>query len=235
VVLRHHHGGLLGLRRAGEGREAAKVAEQRRDLSAVERERVGALRHDRVGDMLRYVPAQLTETLHLGDLRVDPLLKRAVERREFLCLDLDVVLVLADLHERPDPREELRLIERLGEEVVGAAIESPDTLLPDRRRHHHDGQRLRCAVGPEATAHLETIDVRQLHIEEDELWALASDGFQRFVARRRDDDAIVARDEHLLEQSDVGGCVVHDEDRDDRKRYAGRRRSGRRGEVAGDL
>ncbi len=61
--------------------------------------------------------------LELGDLVTHPLLEALVELTELDGLLLDRVVVALDAEERPDAGQELRLVDRLADEVVGAGHE----------------------------------------------------------------------------------------------------------------
>ena len=76
-----------------------------------------------------------------------------VPRGELVGLALDRVLVALDPGQRRHPGQQLALVDRLGQEVVGAGLERLDLLLVAARRHHHDRQvrRVRPARGSGGT------------------------------------------------------------------------------------
>ena len=74
------------------------------------------------------------------DLRLHPLLERAIQLGQLRRLRLDRVVVALDAEQRPDPGEQLVVVERLRDEVVGAGLDRLRLLLTDARRDHDHRQ-----------------------------------------------------------------------------------------------
>ena len=105
--------------------EPAQVAVGRRDLGAMAgQEPLVATLDDEARDLRREEPAQPADPLQLLDLRCHLLLELAVPRVELGGLPLDRVVVALDPDQRPHPRQQLGLVERLGDEVVGAGLDA---------------------------------------------------------------------------------------------------------------
>ena len=130
VVLAQHRLHLLGLGAVGERREAAQVDEHVADLAAMRREdRALAGGEDRVGDRgekKRFSrPSRSISLDLLGDARLERAFSSASSsawRRTSSC---SALTRSSELH----AREQLRLVDRLGEEIVGARLDALDALL----------------------------------------------------------------------------------------------------------
>jgi len=113
--------------------EAAQVEEHDDDLAPVALERiVGAPVDDRLGEGGREEALEPREPLELGHLLAHPLLERAVQLRQ-------LVVEALDPQQGAHARQDLRLVDRLGEEVVGAGFDALHALLSgvERGDHHH--------------------------------------------------------------------------------------------------
>src|SRR5712692_11363528 len=116
VVLAQHRHDFLGLGGLGKSREAAEVEEDHGDLAPVAFERIlRAAGDDHLGELGREEALELAQAIELADLLGHPGLQRAIEQRQ-------LVPQLLDPEEGADPREELRLVDGLGQEVVGARL-----------------------------------------------------------------------------------------------------------------
>jgi hypothetical protein len=78
-----------------------------------------ARRHDELGELRWQKAPQPARALELGDLLLDALLELAVPRGQLCRLGLDRVVIALDAQQRTDAREQLGLLEGLGDEVVG--------------------------------------------------------------------------------------------------------------------
>ena len=188
VVLAEHQHQVLGLDGLGERREAAQVAEHDRDLLAMAlEERLVAGRHDELGDLRREEAAQPSRSLELGDLLLDALLELPVPRGQLCRLRLDRVVVALDAQQRAHPREQLGLLEGLGDEVVGSRLDRRHLLLLPAGRDHHDRQEPGGLVGAQRPADLVAVHPGHDDVEQHEVDRLGAHALERLVARRRGD------------------------------------------------
>ena len=129
MVLAQHAHHLLGLGRLGEGGEAAQVEEHDGDLAAVALQRIlGAAGDDQLGELRREEALEPRQPLELGDLLAHALLQRRVPVGELAAWSAPCRAAL-DAQQRAHAREQLGLVDRLGEEVVGAGLDALDALL----------------------------------------------------------------------------------------------------------
>ena len=84
---------------------------------------------DQLGDLRRQKALEPAHPLDLGDLLGDALLERAVPVGEFGGLLLHLVVQRLDAQHRIHPRDQRRLIDRLGQVFVGAGLEPGDDVL----------------------------------------------------------------------------------------------------------
>ena len=87
-----------------------------------------------VGQLRRQEAPQPTDALELGHLVLHPLLELAVPRGDLVGLPLDGVVVALEPGQRPHPRQQLALVEGLGDEVVRAGLQPLQPLRGARRR-----------------------------------------------------------------------------------------------------
>ena len=207
VVLAQDRHDLFGLRRLGEGREAAQIEEHDGDLATMALQRIlGAARENRLGELRREEALESAEIVELRDLRRHPRLERAIELGE---------LVVQRLHaqERAHARQQLRLIDRLRQEIVGPRLDALHPLLPGLERgDHHDGQHRGRAILAQLLAHLVARHARHHHVEQHDVGRLGLDLVERFLARGRRGHGVALGAEEIGEQLDVDRCVVDDED-----------------------
>ena len=119
----------------GEGGEPAQVAEHHGHVAPVAfEERVGLRsRRDEIGDLRRQEALQPADPLDLRDLLRRRAPRASCSSRGELCgLLLDLVVQRLDPQHRAHPRDERRLVEGLGEIVVGAGVEPCDDIGSDR-------------------------------------------------------------------------------------------------------
>ena len=112
---------------------------------------------------------------HAFDLRQlirDALLQRLVPVGEIVGLGRDLVVQLLHAQHRLDARHQRRLVHRLGQIFVGAGFESGDHVLGVGLGGHQDDRHERQArVGLETPRHLDAVDLRHHHVEQDEVRA----------------------------------------------------------------
>ena len=159
---------LLRLDRVGEARPAAEVGEEHRDLAAMAaQDRLVARRDDRVGELRRQEAAQLPEPLQLLDLAGHAFLERPVELAQLRGLFLDRVVVPLDPEQRPHSREQLVVVERLGNEVVRPGLDRFRLLGTDARRDHDHRQDCRFLVFAQLLADRVTVHPGHDDVEQD--------------------------------------------------------------------
>ena len=149
VIVAQHRFHFLRLGGVGERGEAAQVDEHVADLAPVRREdRLLAGRQDRVGDGGREEALQLAHALELGDLLGDALLELRVPLLQRVGLAPHLVLQRLDAQQRAHAREELGLVDRLRQEIVGAGLDALDALLLRiERGDEDDGQQRGAGIG----------------------------------------------------------------------------------------
>jgi len=128
---------------------------------------------DQLGELGREEALEAPEALELPHLLLDALLERLVPLRELRGLGLHRVVELLDPEERAHAGQELRLVDGLRQEVVGAGLEPLDPLL--RRiegRDHDDGQDPRGRILPELATHLVARHFGHDDVEEDQVQPL---------------------------------------------------------------
>jgi hypothetical protein len=127
--------------------------------------------------------------------------------------DLEHVVVGADdtPQQRPQPRQELFELERLGHVVVGSGVESFDPIGELVSSGEHQDRRP-VAVLPEATAHGEPVDVRHHDVQHDHVGPVILDGFEggRSIGDAAGGVPLVTEDP-LEGHADLG-VVLSDED-----------------------
>ena len=124
-----------------------------------------------VDQLRREEPAQPVDPLELVDLRVDARLQLGVPLRQLGGLPLDGVVVALHPRERGDPGEQLALVERLADEVVGARLDRADLLLVAARRDHHHRQELEARGAADPAAHLVAVHARHQDVEQHQVGA----------------------------------------------------------------
>src|SRR5262249_24962966 len=99
---------------------------------------------------------------------------------------------------RPDPAPELTDGERLRDVVVRAQLEAQDLVeLVVARREHDDRNG---ALGPQALADLEPVELRDHHVEHDEVYVLRPEPVDRLLAVARLQDAKALSLERIREE-----------------------------------
>ena len=121
-------------------------------------------------------------------------------------------MVALDSQQRPDAREQLGVVERLGDEVIGARLDGARALRPEARREHDHGENGRLLARAESATDLVAVGLRHEDVEEDEIGLRRHGELERDVAVRRSDDVVALGHEHGPEQAHILGDVVDDED-----------------------
>ena len=114
--------------------------------------------------------------------------------------------------EGADAGEELGLVERLRQEVVGAGVEGLLLLLAAARGDRHDRQERGRGVRAQPAAELIAAHTGHDDVGEDEVGRLRKHFRERLLPRARADDLVARGNEDRLEKADVLGLVVDGED-----------------------
>ena len=115
-------------------------------------------------------------------------------------------------HKAFDPREQLNVIDRLGQKIVGAGFKTPYAVggLVERR-DHHDRDMGRYNVALEDLATGEPVHFGHHHIKQDDIDILAAADFDGLRARRRRHHVEILSEQARFEQFHIGGNVINDE------------------------
>jgi hypothetical protein len=166
VELPEHTHQLLRLDRVDKARPAAQVGEEHRDLPAVALQNwVVARAHERISELRREEAAEPLQPLELLELRPHAFFERSVQLEQLYGLRLDRVVVALDPKQRPHAREQLVLVERLRNEVVGAGLDRLRLLRPLARREHDHGQHGRLLALAKPPADRVAVHVRHHDVE----------------------------------------------------------------------
>ena len=113
----------------------------------------------------------------------------------------------SDLH----TGQQLVLIQRLHQEIVDTHVQRAPLLVAAARRDHDHGQclRPRCRANPPAD--LVTVDLGHDEIEEHEIGWLPREALERLGSGAGALDCVPTRGENGLEQAEVAGHVVDDQ------------------------
>ena len=176
MVFAQHGLHLLGLGRIGERREAAQVDEHVADLAPMRREDRFLAR--RRGSHRTTAGAKKRFSADMRSSSVtccaDALFELGVPFLQRRRLPAHFVLQRLDAQQRAHAREELRLVDGLAEEVVGARLDALDPLLlrVERSDEHHRQQRgLR--IGAQPPAHVVAGQARHHDVEQDQVGGFA--------------------------------------------------------------
>ncbi len=115
--------------------------------------------------------------------------------------------------QRTDARDQRDLVDRLGEEIVGAGFQPAHAVRRLVERGDHDDRQVRgreLALQP--AADLEAVHARHHDVEQDDVAQPLLADRDRVRAVGRGEDVEIFRGEARLEQLDVGKDVVDDED-----------------------
>ncbi len=125
--------------------------------------------------------------------------------------DLEVVPALL-LQARPDPRLEQHRIEGLGQVVLGAELDAAEHAveLVEGRDHDHR-QVAKRGVGLDLPEHAIAVELRHHDVEQDEIDRLLGQHPQGRRAVESRDRIVAEQLQLLLEQVDVQGLIVGDQ------------------------
>jgi hypothetical protein len=132
--------------------------------------------------------------------------------RELDRLRLDRVVIALDSEQRPDAGEQLVPVERLGNEVVRSGLDRGQLLGADARREHDHRRHRRLLLLPEPLADFEPVGRGHHHVEEHEVRLGGHGQLEGSLTVGGGDDVVALCLEHGLEQTDVLGDIVDDED-----------------------
>ena len=136
-------------------------------------------------------------------------LQRGGERHDDVLARVELLPQVADLDERADARAQLVLVDRLVEEVVGAALQSLDLVVgAGQGGEHEDGDGAAARLVLDARAGLVTVHDRHHHVEDDDRRVGPRIELQRLPAVAGDDDLVPPLPEVLFEQLKVLLVVV---------------------------
>jgi hypothetical protein len=132
---------------------------------------------------------------------------------EFLVSRPQLFLELSDRQVRPDPCNHFLCLERLVDEVNGAELETAHLVAcVGQGREEHDRRVAGPRVGLQSLAGREAVDVRHHHVEQDQVGYHSLRNGDAVLAAPRGQQAIAPAVEGLIENLEVGGVVVHQQD-----------------------
>ena len=221
VVFAQEVAHLFRLAGLGKRGKPAQVAKHDDDVAAVGFEdALVALRDDQLGELLRQEALQVTGPLDLAELGLDPGFELLVPQRQFAGLVFEAVGLLLhgvvqplDAQHRAHPREQRRLVDRLCQIIVAAGFEPGHHVLrvgPGGDQDDRD-ERQR-GIGLQLLYGLDAVELRHLDVEEDEVGQLLADDGQRRLAVAGGDHLVVLAFEPQLQDLDIVGHIVDDED-----------------------
>ena len=112
-----------------------------------------------------------------------------------------------------DPAEQGDVVDRLGQEVVGAGLEAAHPVLGLVEGRHHDHRDVQGGrIGLDAAAHLDAVHSRHHHVEQDDVRLDPLDAFERVEPVHRRRHLEILGHELRLEQANIGQDVVHNQD-----------------------
>ena len=156
---------------------------------------------------------ELGEALQLGHLFRDAALEIPVECRQFARLVLHRVVEALDAQQRPHPRHQLLLVDRFGEEVIGARLQSLDALFVRIERGDHDhGQYLRLMPSADRSAHLIAVHFRHDHVEQHEVGGVVVDLLQCFATGGGAGNLVALNTQRIGQQFHVHWQVIDDQE-----------------------
>ena len=125
---------------------------------------------------------------------------------------LEVVGVAFEPEQRADAGAQFPGVERLAEEIVGPGGNTLDAVLARVHARDHDHRdEARERVLFQAPAHLESVDVGEADVEQDEIRRLAVDGFERRQPGARSAHHVPLGLEHLGDEGQVRLLIVNGE------------------------
>jgi hypothetical protein len=142
----------------------------------------------------------------------DALLEFRIPFLELFRLPLHLVLQRLHAEQRAHAREELGLVDRLRQKIVGARLDAFQALaLRIKRRHQDHRQQRGFRLRADAPADVVPGQARHHHIEQYEIGLVRGELRKRLFAIRRRRHAEPFHRQQIGQQLDVGGGVVDDE------------------------
>ena len=134
------------------------------------------------------------------------------ERHECRLRGIERVEQLLHPRERGDPRPQLERMHRLREEVVGARFNPFDAVLQIAETgDEDDGRQPRRRIRFDTAAHLEAVDLRHCHVEQDDVGVMFLHGRERGLAVTDVNDLVAVGGQKLPIQRTNAVRVVGDE------------------------
>ena len=204
-----HH--LLGIGGFGKGGEAAQVQKNDGNLAPVAFQRIiGATGDDQIGQLRRKEAFQATDLLQLFHPFGDARLKRLVPIRQFGLLPHHLVVQMLDAQQRPDAGQQLGLIHRLGQKIVGAGVQSLGAFLGRiQRRHQHHRQHAVRRVGPNRLTDFVTAHAGHHHVQQNQIRRLRLQLVQPFLTGGRRHGLVALGAKQVGQQLDVHRHIVN--------------------------
>ena len=114
-------------------------------------------------------------------------------------------------HQALDAAEQGNVIDRLGEEIIGAGFQAAHPVFRLVKGGHHDDRNmLRGGIGLDALAHFDAVNARHHHVEKHDVGLGALHRFQRIHAVHGGDDFEIFGRKLGFQQTDIGEDVVDD-------------------------
>jgi len=197
-----------------QNRVSPKVAEYRRNQCTVAaQQRLVATRDDCVGDLRREEAAQAPQPVEFLDLRRHPRLELAVPACKLGGLGLNLVVQGLDAQQRAHPREQLGLVDGLGEKIVGTRFQTLNALLVRIERRDQDHRQCRGrGIGAQLLANLVAAHPRHHDVQEHQIRMPVGHFREPFLARARCLDGIAAHLEQVVQELHVHRRVIDHED-----------------------
>ena len=163
---------------------------------------------------------QAADPLDLGQLIRDALLEQPIPARQLLGLLLQLlrlqlhrVVKFLDAQQRSHARHQRGLLERLGQIVVTAGLETIDDVARvGLGRDQDDGHETKRCVLLELLEHRDAVELRHHDVEQDEIGLELARAHQRILAVDRRDDLVALRVEPDAQHFQIGRIVVDDQD-----------------------
>ena len=109
--------------------------------------------------------------------------------------------------------EQREIVDRLGQEIVGAGIEPGDAVARLVERGDHDDRDMGdLGIGLDAAADFETVHAGHHHVQQHDVGQFRGDAGQRLLAAARRQDFEIFGRQLRFQQLDVGEDVVDDQD-----------------------
>ena len=172
------------------------------------------MQSNRVQPHLVQTLLERASVLHLGEpVGEGDLPQLVVQLRQLFFSCRQIGLESLDAEQRVNPCLELGEIDRLGDVVVGAGVQTFDLVLGrvERRLHDH-GNEGKIFVGLQSSDDFHAVHLRHHHVEEDEIGADVLHLLQRRLSVVGSIHFVAARLESGAEELDVVLVIVYDQD-----------------------